>query len=148
MLHRKINTAYTFSSMLIFLSTLFMLFNETMTFEKYIGVYYQSLISFYFHVIREKKQDHYFNYKMAKAFDTSGITYFAIRYVMFNQYYQVLLTLSNFFIKYFFVKSEFHSIILFFAICKLLYMYEETIIFVIPVVILCITTLYTSSFPI
>jgi hypothetical protein len=49
-----------------------------------------------------------------------------------NQYYQVLLSLSNFFIKYFFVNSEFHSIILFFAICKLLYMYEETIIFVIP----------------
>lgn len=132
-LHRKINTVYGFSSMMLYLfPTLFMLYNDTMTFEKYIGVYYQSLISFYFHVIREKKQDHYLNYKIAKALDTSGITYFASRYIMPNQYYQVLLSLSNVFIKYFFVNSEFHSIILFLTICKMLYLHNETILFVIP----------------
>ena len=131
-LHRRIETKYGVSSlMLYFFPVLFMLYTKTLSLQTYMLIYYQSMVSFYFHTIREVREN-FDNFNIIRALDTSGICYFATKYLTANKELHYLVPISNFFIKSYFEKSEIHTIILIITISKLLYMHNETILFVLP----------------
>ena len=131
-IHKNIDTHYGFSSMLLYAIPLFtFITNNTLTFENYTLIYIQSLISFYYNVIRQQKTTIKY-WPLILAIDTSFITIFSSKYLGFPTKYTYSIPLLNFIIKSFFPHSELHSCLFAYSIFRLCIHKPYVIPFILP----------------
>jgi hypothetical protein len=117
--HRKLDTSYGFSSLLLMLIPLNLCIID---FQHYLILYLQSQISFYFNVIRIPYYDTK-QYHIIRSLDNSMIAYFGLRYIMFPypHWTSACLCMYKFFIDYY---NSLHKSIFVYSTLCLLYRYS------------------------
>uniref|UniRef100_A0A6C0F7X0 Uncharacterized protein n=1 Tax=viral metagenome TaxID=1070528 RepID=A0A6C0F7X0_9ZZZZ len=131
-IHKNIDTHYGFSSMLVYAIPLFtFITNNTLTYENYTLIYIQSLISFYYNVIRQQKTTIKY-WPVIYTIDTSFITIFPAKYLAFPPKYIYSIPLINFIIHTYFPNSELHSCLFAYSIFHVFTAKPHVIPFILP----------------